>query len=186
MPSQRGSGYVPVAAPAGVPQQAPPAAPVPLQPAAPAYPVPAAAYPVPQAVYPVPSQAPAPAPYTAPPAVQELPPPPPYAPPAYEAPAPQFAPPPIQQQPSIGEGLAAVQSNQTLREEKATAARNAFRMYDKDRSGFIDCQEWYQALRTLGLQISWEDACAIFAVVDLNGNGSIGEDEFVEHWVTNH
>jgi len=41
---------------------------------------------------------------------------------------------------------------------------------------------------TLNLTLigSYEDASTIFMIVDSNGDGSVGQAEFVEHWVLNH
>eukprot|EP00050_Salpingoeca_kvevrii_P018391 m.73701 g.73701 ORF g.73701 m.73701 type:complete len:257 (-) comp8038_c0_seq2:88-858(-) len=70
--------------------------------------------------------------------------------------------------------------------EKRAAAQRAFAMYDKDRSGHIDSREFFEALRYLGLGISWEDALAVFAIVDTNGNGHVTMDEFTEHYAANY
>jgi len=69
---------------------------------------------------------------------------------------------------------------------KRQTAADAFRLYDTDRSGFIDNREFAQALRSLGFPGSLDDAAAIFCVVDLDGDGQVRENEFVEHWVLNH
>jgi Ca2+-binding EF-hand superfamily protein len=71
-------------------------------------------------------------------------------------------------------------------EEKRAAAQQAFQMYDTDRSGTIDMNEFASALGYLGLQISREDAGAIFCIIDSDGNGTLSMTEFIEHYVANY
>lgn len=71
-------------------------------------------------------------------------------------------------------------------EEKRAAAQQAFQVYDADRSGTIDMNEFVAALGYLGLQISRDDAAAIFCIIDTDGNGSLSMGEFIEHYVANY
>lgn len=69
---------------------------------------------------------------------------------------------------------------------KKEQARQAFQQFDTDRSGFIDMNEFSQAMRMLGFNGTQDDIACIFCVVDLDGDGQIRENEFVEHWELNH
>lgn len=64
-------------------------------------------------------------------------------------------------------------------------ARQAFQFYDRDRSGTIDANEFYQALVFLHLNISPETSRAIFDMVDGDRNGRINIDEFTAYYVAN-
>jgi len=70
--------------------------------------------------------------------------------------------------------------------ERRSAAGAAFRYFDRDMSGFLDVVEFYHALGALGAGVEYEDAVAVFAVVDSNGNGRVSESEFIEHFMANH
>jgi hypothetical protein len=70
--------------------------------------------------------------------------------------------------------------------EKRDAAQRAFHMYDTDRSGAIDMNEFANALTYLGLSISRDDAAAIFCVIDTDGNGTVSMSEFIEHYIANY
>jgi Ca2+-binding EF-hand superfamily protein len=59
-------------------------------------------------------------------------------------------------------------------------------MYDTDRSGAIDMNEFANALTYLGLSISRDDAAAIFCVIDTDGNGTVSMSEFIEHYIANY
>jgi|EP01047_Picozoa_sp_COSAG01_P058666 Ca2+-binding EF-hand superfamily protein len=47
-------------------------------------------------------------------------------------------------------------------------------------------REFYQSLRYLGLQISEADAQAVFTIIDSDGNGTLSQQEFIEHYVANY
>ncbi len=70
--------------------------------------------------------------------------------------------------------------------EKREAAQRAFHMYDTDRSGAIDVNEFANALNYLGLGISLDDAAAIVCVIDTDGNGTVSMNEFIEHYIANY
>jgi len=65
-------------------------------------------------------------------------------------------------------------------------ARSAFRQFDRDASGFLDVAEFVEALNTLGVRITFDDAMVVFALVDDNRNGRISEAEFVAHYLANY
>lgn len=71
-------------------------------------------------------------------------------------------------------------------EGKKMRARNAFRSCDTNRDGTLDPREFMEVLKSLGVTISYQDALAVFANVDQDMNGRIGENEFVEYYVANH
>lgn len=60
-------------------------------------------------------------------------------------------------------------------------ARLAFRRYDKDANGWLDVNEFLQAIRDLGLGTTLEDAEQLFSMVDEDGSGTMDENEFVSH-----
>eukprot|EP00041_Stephanoeca_diplocostata_P006147 m.77299 g.77299 ORF g.77299 m.77299 type:complete len:251 (-) comp16194_c0_seq2:664-1416(-) len=70
-------------------------------------------------------------------------------------------------------------------QEKKQAAVQAFQTYDRDRSGFVDCREFYSVITRL-VPMTWEDACAVFAVIDDDRNGRVSLDEFIAHYVANY
>lgn len=71
-----------------------------------------------------------------------------------------------------------------LSEEQAEAeARKAFHRYDVDGSGFLDVNEFAQAVKDLGLGTTLEDAEALFSMADDDGNGTMECEEFVQHCV---
>ena len=49
--------------------------------------------------------------------------------------------------------------------EKKEAAMRAFRAQDTDRSGFIDCREFFNALRALDQILSWVRLLNVFGGV---------------------
>lgn len=59
-------------------------------------------------------------------------------------------------------------------------------MYDTDRSGFIEFNEYFQALQYLRVPVSREDAWAMFNLVDIDHNGRIALDEFVQYYIANY
>ena len=50
----------------------------------------------------------------------------------------------------------------------------------------LQVMEYYSALMSLGHTMSLEDASVIFSLVDTNGNNSISESEFIDHYVQNY
>mmetsp|Transcript_11206 Transcript_11206/g.19139 ORF Transcript_11206/g.19139 Transcript_11206/m.19139 type:complete len:270 (+) Transcript_11206:97-906(+) len=65
-------------------------------------------------------------------------------------------------------------------------ARQAFRQFDKDHSGYLDINEFLAAMNTLGVMMARDDALAVFALVDENKNQTISENEFLIHYISNY
>merc|ERR1712039_858183 len=65
-----------------------------------------------------------------------------------------------------------------LTEEQRRDFRRMFRLFDKDHSGSISPGEWRQAVRRCGLEVEEKDV--LFAQADVDGNGSIDVEEFIE------
>lgn len=63
------------------------------------------------------------------------------------------------------------------------AAAAVFDRFDGDRSGYLDLQEFMDALRALHLAISYHDALDCFAECDANEDGRIGRAEFVNKYI---
>lgn len=84
-------------------------------------------------------------------------------------------------------------------------------MYDVDNSGLIDRTEFFHALQHLGVQLTWEDAQAVFSIVDQvqikiqnnsslqfwcstshippplqDSDNSVTMSEFVQHYIANY
>lgn len=53
------------------------------------------------------------------------------------------------------------------------------------RSGFIDLAEFVELMRYLNVQMSHDDASAVFMVLDSNGDGEMSQREFEDYWVAN-
>lgn len=62
--------------------------------------------------------------------------------------------------------------------DKENEIREAFNVYDKDRSGKISKQDLLATMRALGAQLSEEDADRMIREADSNGDGEIAFDEF--------
>ena len=64
--------------------------------------------------------------------------------------------------------------------EICTTLNYYFLLLDKDGDGTIDPSEIAIVMRSLGQQITEKDMKEIIAVLDADGNGSIGFDEFLD------
>lgn len=62
-------------------------------------------------------------------------------------------------------------------------AEIAFTYFDRDESGYLDFQEFQDALRHLNLDILVDDARRRFYGADLDGNQKISKREFVEMYI---
>lgn len=63
-------------------------------------------------------------------------------------------------------------------------ARDAFFSADRDASGYLDVQEFYNVINSLvGSLISYQEALQYFAKTDTDRNGRIGMNEFVALYV---
>ena len=58
------------------------------------------------------------------------------------------------------------------------ALREAFRIFDKDRSGYIEAKEIITVTTTLGQKLSEEELDAFMVEADLNGDGRLNYEEF--------
>merc|ERR1712072_900097 len=66
-----------------------------------------------------------------------------------------------------------------LTEEQVEECREAFEMFDMDRSGAIDVRELKAAIRALGMDVSAEELKKMVGDVDKDGNGTIEFAEFL-------
>ena len=63
--------------------------------------------------------------------------------------------------------------------------REAFRIFDKDKSGYIDGKEIISITSTLGQALSQEELEAFMAEADLDGDGKLDYNEFVQMMTKN-
>lgn len=63
------------------------------------------------------------------------------------------------------------------------AATGTFDRFDVDRSGYLDLQEFMDALRALHLSITYHQALECFIRCDANEDGRIGKEEFVNVYI---
>jgi len=66
-----------------------------------------------------------------------------------------------------------------LTEEQVDECREAFEMFDIDRSGSIDVRELKAAIRALGMNVSADELKKMVGDVDKDGNGTIEFPEFL-------
>lgn len=66
-----------------------------------------------------------------------------------------------------------------LTEEQVDECREAFEMFDMDRSGSIDLRELKAAIRALGMNVSADELKQMVGDVDKDGNGTIEFPEFL-------
>lgn len=76
-------------------------------------------------------------------------------------------------------------SKPTLSPEKMQLARNLFRQHDKDKSGYLDIEEMWQAINELMIIINYNYKCtkeeitALVKIVDKNGDYRLSLKEFM-------
>ena len=58
--------------------------------------------------------------------------------------------------------------------------REAFKIFDRDKSGYIDGKEIIAVTTTLGQALSKEELDAFMAEADLDGDGKLDYNEFVK------
>jgi hypothetical protein len=63
-----------------------------------------------------------------------------------------------------------------------TEINRMFKELDKDNSGELDCNEFTEGLQGYGFQLTEADVAALFMVIDLDGGGTVSNQEF-EHFV---
>merc|ERR1712166_914926 len=66
-----------------------------------------------------------------------------------------------------------------LTEEQVDECREAFEMFDVDRSGSIDLRELKAAIKALGMDVNAEELKKMVGEVDKDGNGTIEFAEFL-------
>ena len=62
--------------------------------------------------------------------------------------------------------------------------RQAFRIFDKNKDGYIEAKELKYVTTTLGQVLSNEEIEAFMAEADLDGNGKLDYNEFVKMMTT--
>jgi len=68
----------------------------------------------------------------------------------------------------------------TLGQQQVEQLQIAFNLFDKDQNGAIDVSELQTVLKTLGQNINKEEAEAMMADVDINNDGEVDFNEFVQ------
>jgi len=58
--------------------------------------------------------------------------------------------------------------------------REAFKIFDRDRDGFIDMKELKKVTTMLGQQLTKEEVEDFMKEADVDGNGKLDYDEFVK------
>ncbi|XP_066283187.1 uncharacterized protein [Branchiostoma lanceolatum] len=76
---------------------------------------------------------------------------------------------------SVDQFLARMQTNKNL-----DSAMAAFKMFDKDNSGYIDKSEIIQGMAELGEQLTEEEAEQMLRDADTDGDGKINYEEFAK------
>ena len=63
--------------------------------------------------------------------------------------------------------------------------REAFRMFDKDKSGYIDAKEIQTVTTTLGEKLTEDELNEFMREADLDGDGRLNYNEFVNIMLSN-
>ncbi|XP_035677686.1 calmodulin-like [Branchiostoma floridae] len=66
------------------------------------------------------------------------------------------------------------------RMQMTDSAMAAFKMFDKDNSGYIDKNEIIQGMAQLGMQVTEEEAEEMLQEADTDGDGRINYEEFAK------
>ena len=64
-------------------------------------------------------------------------------------------------------------------EDQIAEYKDAFDMYDRDKSGEISVKELSSLFRSLGHDMKYDEVKELVDEVDLSGNGEISFDEFI-------
>ena len=64
--------------------------------------------------------------------------------------------------------------------DQTAEMREAFKIFDRDGNGYIDLRELKTVITRMGEPLSDEEATEIFKAADLNGDGKLDYDEFVQ------
>ena len=62
-------------------------------------------------------------------------------------------------------------------------AKNTFKKFDIDNSGYLDIYEFMSAMKELGLGFTFSDAKALFSEIDTDGDGTMDCGEFTSHYL---
>jgi hypothetical protein len=62
--------------------------------------------------------------------------------------------------------------------------RKAFKLFDKDSSGFVTDTEFVHLMRAWGVEISKEQAAEFIATMDKDGNGTLDYNEFIQEMLS--
>ena len=78
--------------------------------------------------------------------------------------------------------LEGVESMYTIPDDFIPEIKDAFKFFDKDNDGKISCKEFKDMLVKLSKEYKDKDVDELFKVLDLNIDGYINIDEFINLW----
>ena len=78
-------------------------------------------------------------------------------------------------------GKEIVKQEYDIPEDEIEEYRQAFELYDKDKSGAISADEFFKVLKNLGQNVSKEEAQALLVELDQDNSGEITFDEFITY-----
>jgi len=78
--------------------------------------------------------------------------------------------------------LDAVQAMYTIPDEFVPEIKDAFNFFDRDNDGKISCKEFKDVLVKFSKEYQEKDVDELFKILDLDMNGKITIDEFINLW----
>ena len=78
--------------------------------------------------------------------------------------------------------LEGVETMYTIPDDYIPEIKEAFNFFDKDKDGKISCKEFKQMLIRLSNEYKDQDVDELFKIVDLDLDGYITIDEFINNW----